>query len=75
MIREGSGHRARLVLLKVLNLLEEGYESLRIIAGAIHILESEIIGLGFKLARKFEESHRDCDVGGFVDAITGPAPL
>src|SRR5271168_2745552 len=74
MVGEGPRHRARLMLLQILDLLEEGYEGLRIVAGTIHIFDAKVVGLRLKLARKFEESQRDREVGGFVDAVTGPPP-
>src|SRR5580692_10684903 len=74
MVGEGSSHRAGLVLLEILNLLEEGYKGLGIVAGAIHILNAKVVGLRLELTRKFEESHRNRDAGGFVNAVTSPPP-
>src|SRR5579871_2835067 len=48
MRRKSFGQGSRLLLLLRLNLFEEGYERLRIVPGLIHILQTEIIGLGFK---------------------------
>src|SRR5882757_2737322 len=50
--REGFGNHVRLGFLQVLQLFEDGYESLRIIPRTVHVLNTEEVCLRLKTARE-----------------------
>ncbi len=61
MIRKRLRDDPRLALLERLDLLEERYKRLRIVARTIHVLDAQKIRLGLELARKMQERHRHRD--------------
>ncbi len=66
MVRENLGHRSRLLLFLRLDLFKEVYKLVGIIAGFVHVLDAQIIGLSLKAAGEFEERHRQADAGRFT---------
>src|SRR6202048_512209 len=73
MVREGLGDQAGFPLLERLDLLKEGDEGLRIVAGLVHVLEAEVVSLRLKVAGELEEGHGDGELHRLVDAVAGPA--
>ena len=63
------------MLLESVDLLEELNEGLGIVAGFVHVLDAEPVGLGLVHAGEFEEGHGDGELCRFVDAVAGPASL
>src|SRR5579883_1933119 len=70
MIGEGSRHSPRLVFLQVLNLFKEGNEGLGVVAGAVHVFDAKVVGLGFELTGEFEEGQRDGKVRSLIYAVS-----
>ena len=75
MIGEGFGEGAGLVLFECVQLFKEGDEALRIVAGLVHVLDTEVIGFGFGLAGELEEGEGDGELGNLVGAVRGVASL
>ena len=73
VVGECLGYQARLALFKSLNLLKEADEGLRIVAGAVHVLHAQVVGLRLELARELQEGDRNGQLRGFVNAVAGPA--
>src|SRR5579863_633677 len=63
MVGEGLGHQAGFAFFKCLHLLKEGNEGLRIIAGTVHVLDTEEVSLGLEVARELEEGQRHGELG------------
>ena len=57
---EDLGDGAGLALFQSLNLLKEGDEGLRIVAGAVHVLHAQVVGLRLELAGELQEGNREC---------------
>ena len=70
---ERFGDGARFVLFKTLHLFEEGHKSFRVVAGAVHIFETEIVGLAFEVARELQEGQWDTDLRSLVESIASVA--
>src|SRR5216683_2926485 len=75
VVGEDLGEGAGLVLLECVDLLEELDVGLGIVAGLVHVLEAEPVGLALEVAGELEEGQRDGELGGLVDAIAGPGAL
>ena len=73
MFRENLGHGAGLVLFQNLNPLKEADIGLRVVAGTVHILHPQIVGLCLELAGKLDEGHRHGQRSRLVGSIAGPA--
>src|SRR5882757_9092742 len=71
--RESFGNHVRLGFLQVLQLFKDGDESLGIVAGTVHVLHTEEVGLRFKTARELQEGQRNSYLRRLVNAIAGPA--
>src|SRR5207244_7553807 len=56
--RSSDLQRARLLFLLRLHLFEETYKCLWIVSCLLHVLQPEIIGFRFEVAREFHEGHR-----------------
>src|SRR3954470_587163 len=56
--RESLRQRTRLLLLGRLHLFEEGDERVRVVAGLVHVLHAQVIGLGFESAGELHEAQR-----------------
>ena len=46
------------VFAAILDLLEKGDKRLRIVAGLVHVLQAEVVGLRLKVARELHKRHR-----------------
>src|SRR5215470_14740280 len=55
-----------------LNALKESYVRVGIVAGLVHILQSEEIGLAFVVARKLQKSHGNEEVHSLIDSVASP---
>src|SRR5260370_1367221 len=70
MVGEDLGESAGLVLLEGVDLLEELDVGLGVVAGLVHVLETEPVGLALEVAGELEEGDGNGELGSLVDAIT-----
>src|SRR6266550_132624 len=70
---ENLGDAARAALFIGLDALEESDVGVRVVAGLIHVLESEEIGFTFGVAAELQVGHGDRQVQALINAVAGPA--
>ncbi len=75
VVVEDLGEGAGLVFFERVDLLEELDEGLGIVAALVHVLEAEPVGFCLEVAGELEEGDGDGELGGLVDAVTGPGAL
>ena len=56
-----------------LHLFKEGHERVGIVAGLVHVLQSQIIRFRFRGSRKLQEGDRQRQVQSLINSITRPA--
>src|SRR5690349_21242526 len=73
MGRKDLGQRSRFSLLERLDLLAEVDKRGRVVAGLVHVLEAQHVGLGLKSARERQEAERNRQASALANGVPGPA--
>src|SRR5690242_3921448 len=69
MRRKEFRHRAGLALLERLNLFEEINKGSRIVAGLVHVLDTEVVRFRFEATGELQERQRHQKPGCLIDAV------
>src|SRR5215831_12302141 len=72
MVGEDLGDRSRLFPLFRLNLFEKCDERVWVVAGLVHVLQAQIVGLTFVATRELQERDRDTEVHALINRVSSP---